>query len=73
MTTTEKHGLPLPTDRRRLKIGFAKEALAIMGYTLGTASTDLVRKVTTYSLTKPDGSVVIASTEQIAEIVYQGA
>jgi hypothetical protein len=67
------HNVALPTKKSKLNIDQASAALKEMGYELGAGRYEPKYKAMLYKLKKPDGSEAWASTDEIKQIVYDGA
>ncbi len=67
--------MKLPPKKSKLKIDTASQALDQMGYKLDfkSSKTDLKTKQTSYSVTDRNGNTSRMDTDQIKELVYQGA
>lgn len=69
------HSVKLPKNKAKITTAQTTQALGQMGYKLGRA-TNTVKNgkfVTTYSVTKPDGTTVSMGTDDLKSLVYDGS
>jgi lambda family phage portal protein len=71
--SAKKHSVSLPKSKSKINISTASKALKEMGYELGESRTDLQAKKTFYKVKKPSGQTEELSTDQIKNLVYEGA